>query len=66
MNISEYRGRKVEKVTNLRNWYKVGLNGVKLWQFPLARIFEYDASQEPKFLTANYHGRCDDTLFLMK
>lgn len=66
MNLSNHRNKKIIKVTNLRNFYKLGLNGAKLWQFPTHKRYAYDMSQEPIRLTANYKGRCDDTLFQMQ
>lgn len=57
---------KITKTTLLKNYFLIGASGQKLWQFPVMKSFAYDSSQEPKKLTANYKGRCDDTLFLMR
>ena len=58
------RLNKVIKCKLLPAYFVIGESGQKLWRFPLDRIYAYDKSQEPKSLTANYRGRCDDTLFL--
>jgi|TARA_R110000787_G_scaffold75181_2_gene166675 hypothetical protein len=54
------------KTTLLKNYFLTGANGAKLWQFPTHKMYAYDMSQEPLRLTANYKGRCDDTLFQMQ
>ena len=47
-------------------YFVKGASGQKIWKFPLAKTYAYDSSNEPIHLTANYRGRCDDTLHLMK
>ena len=47
-------------------YFVIGASGQKIPKFPTIKQYKYDNSQEPKKLTANYRGRCDDTLFLMK
>lgn len=58
-----YREQKIIKTTLLKNYYKLGLNGIKVWQFPVCRTYEYYFSNEPKRLTANYKGYCHNSLF---
>ena len=61
--------KRLNRITNIKllpAYFVKGVSGQKIWKFPLAKTYSYDSSNEPIHLTANYRGRCDDTLHLMK